>query len=69
MGPIAFLFVFLALPLATAVFLVTYTAATLAWRGMAGAPVAVWALLAAVVGALAGVLIGRRLSRPSWPPW
>ena len=63
MGPIAFLLVFLALPLATAVFLITYTAATLAWRGMAGAPLAAWALLASAIGAVAGLLIGCRLSR------
>ncbi|MGH8993020.1 MAG: hypothetical protein ACRDZ7_16045 [Acidimicrobiia bacterium] len=63
MGPIAFLLVFLALPIGTAIFLITYTAATLAWRGMAGAPVAAWALVAVAVGALAGLVIGRRLSR------
>lgn len=74
MGPFAFLIVLLALPIGTALFLVTYTLGTLAWRGMAGgAPLAVWALIAAVIGALAGLLIGRRLSRgATWrdsPPW
>ena len=69
MGPIAFLLVFLALPLGTALFLITYTAATLAWRGLADAPLAAWALIASAMGALVGLLIGRRLTRRGSPPW
>lgn len=68
MGPIAFLLVFLALPIGTAVFLVGYTAATLAWRGLAGAPLAVWVLIAVGVGGVFGLVVGRRLNR-SAPPW
>ncbi len=64
MGPIVFVLVFLALPLATALFLAGYTLATLAWRGLEGAPLAVWALIASGLGALGGLIIGRRLSRP-----
>ena len=65
MGPIAFLLVFLALPVGAALFLLTYTAATLAWRGLADAPLAAWALMACGMGALAGLLIGRRLTKNS----
>jgi hypothetical protein len=70
-GPIAFVLVFLALPLGTALFLAGYTVATLAWRGLDGAPLAVWALIAACLGALGGLVIGRRLSRcsSSSRPW
>jgi membrane protein DedA with SNARE-associated domain len=70
-GPIVFVLVFLALPVGTALFLAGYTLATLAWRGLDGAPLAVWALLASGLGALGGLVIGRRLSRPrpSSPPW
>ena len=70
-GPIAFVLVFLALPVGTALFLAGYTVATLAWRGLDGAPLAVWALLASCVGALLGLVIGRRISRAriSSPPW
>ena len=63
MGPIAFVLVFLALPLGTALFLAGYTLAALAWRGLDGAPLAVWALMAVVLGALGGLVIGRRFSR------
>jgi hypothetical protein len=63
MGPIAFVLVFLALPLGTALFLAGYTVATLAWRGLGGAPLAVWALIAMCLGALGGLAIGRKLSR------
>ncbi len=62
-GPIAFVLVFLALPIGTALFLAGYTVATLAWRGLDGAPLAVWVLIAVGLGAFFGLLIGRRLSR------
>jgi hypothetical protein len=64
-GPIVFVLVFLALPLGTALFLAGYTAATLAWRGLGDAPLAVWVLIAIGLGGLAGLLIGRRLTRCS----
>jgi hypothetical protein len=68
-GPIAFVVVFLALPIGTALFLAGYTAATLAWRGLGGAPLAVWVLIAVGLGGSAGLLLGRRLSRRGSPPW
>ncbi len=68
-GPIVFVLVFLALPLGTALFLAGYTVATLAWRGLDGAPLAVWALIASCLGAFGGLVIGRWISRPSSPPW
>jgi membrane protein DedA with SNARE-associated domain len=71
-GPIAFVLVFLALPIGTALFLAGYTLATLAWRGLDGAPLAVWALIASCLGALFGLVIGRRISRTGSagsPPW
>ena len=68
-GPIAFVLVFLALPLGTALFLAGYTLATLAWRGLDGAPLAVWALIAVALGALGGLVIGRSVNRRSSPPW
>ncbi len=64
-GPIAFVLVFLALPLGTALFLAGYTVAILAWRGLDGAPLAVWALVATVLGAVGGLVVGRRISRTS----
>ncbi|MDQ3946299.1 MAG: hypothetical protein M3357_14325 [Actinomycetota bacterium] len=69
MGPIAFVVVFLALPIGTALFLAGYTAATLAWRGLGGAPLAVWVLIAVGLGGFAGLLLGRRLNRRGSPPW
>ena len=68
-GPIAFVLVFLALPLGTALFLAGYTLATLAWRGLDGAPLAVWALIAVALGALGGLVIGRSVNRRASPPW
>ena len=62
-GPIAFLLIFLALPIGTAVFLAGYTVATLAWRGLAGAPLAVWVLMVLGLSGFVGLLVGRRLSR------
>ncbi len=69
MGPIAFLLIFLATPIGSAVFLAGYTAATLAWRGLAGAPLAVWVLIAVALGGFFGLLLGRRLSRGGSQPW
>ena len=69
MGPIAFLLIFLAIPIGSALFLAGYTAATLAWRGLDGAPLAVWVLIAVSLGGFFGLLLGRRLSRGGSQPW
>ena len=69
MGPIAFIVVFLALPIGTALFLGGYVLATVVWHGAGGVPLAVWVLTATTLGALFGLLIGRRLSRGGSPPW
>ena|GEM_PF-5248442 len=55
MGPIAFVLVFLVVPLAAAVFAGTFVAAVMLVRLLAGVPASAWAALAVVMTAVLAV--------------
>ena len=57
MGPIAFVIVFMLVPLAAAVFAAGFFAAVGVWRLLAGVPASVWA----TVTVAAAVLVANRL--------